>query len=166
MTIPNKEVGCIYDDHIRNWFKNIIKKADFTPLHKAVLDKDTKIAGSFLTDLLKRSISTFDHDEYFYHGFLLSALIGITDYVAQSNREEGDGRPDIVLYPENPTDPAYIFEIKKADKFNQMQGGIEEAFRQIKDKRYEEGILDDGYAGVISFGVCFCKKACILELYK
>ncbi len=33
----------------------------------------------------------------------------------------------------------------------------------IRDQKYEEGVLEDGYAGVISFGICFCKKSCITE---
>lgn len=41
--------------------------------------------------------------------------------------------------------------------------GIREAFDQIDDRRYEDGIIEDGYAGVISFGMCFCKKSCIVE---
>ncbi len=48
-----------------------------------------------------------------------------------------------------------------------MDDGIQEAFARIRDKQYEEGILEDGYAGVISYGICFCKKAvswgCIAE---
>ena len=96
----------------------------------------------------------------------LSMLIGIPDYEAKSNREEGDGRPDIVLYPLNPGDPAYIFEIKTRRKYNEMDDGIQEAFGQIREKKYEEGILDDGYAGVISYGVCFCKKSCVVGLYQ
>ncbi len=75
----------------------------------------------------------------------------------------GEGRPDIVLYPNRPKDHAFIFEIKTREKFNQIDDGIKEAFDQIKDKRYEEGILDDGYAGVVSLGVCCCKKSCIIE---
>ena len=38
-----------------------------------------------------------------------------------------------------------------------------EAFAQIRDKRYEEGVLDDGYNGAVSFGVCFCKKSAIFK---
>ncbi|MCR4946865.1 MAG: PD-(D/E)XK nuclease domain-containing protein, partial [Lachnospiraceae bacterium] len=75
------------------------------------------------------------------------------------------GRPDIILYPNRPKDPAIIFEVKKRKKFNEMQDGIEEAFTQIRDQKYEEGILDDGYIGSISYGVCFCKKTCIIEKY-
>ena len=130
------------------------------------LEQDTEQIGKVQTDLLKRSISTFDSEESFYHGYLLSMLTGMTDYTARSDREAGDGRPDITLYPENPPDPAYIFECKVRKKFNQMQDGLAEAFEQIKTRRYEEGILDEGYAGTVSFGICFCKKSCIVGLYR
>ena len=43
-----------------------------------------------------------------------------------------------------------------------MENGLDEAFRQIKDRKYAEGILEDGYAGVIPFGICFCGKSCIV----
>ena len=46
-----------------------------------------------------------------------------------------------------------------------MQDGLEEAFCQIRDQKYEEGILEDGYIGSIAYGVCFCKKSCIIEKY-
>ena len=55
-----------------------------------------------------------------------------------------------------------IFEVKVRKKFNEMQDGLEEAYRQIRDKKYEEGITDDGYIGSVSYGICFCKKACIV----
>ena len=116
----------------------------------------------YVNDLLEKSISTFDSAESFYHGFFLSLLYGVPDYAPMSNREAGDGRPDIVLYPENPRDPAILFEIKTKKKFNEMEDGLKEAYDQIKDKKYEEGVLEDGYAGVKSYGMCFCKKSCIV----
>ena len=72
------------------------------------------------------------------------------------------GRPDITLYPDRPKDPAILFEVKTRKKFNEMDDGLSEAYKQIRDRKYEEGILDDGYAGVISYGMCFCKKSCIV----
>ncbi len=163
MRIPNIEVKTVYEDHIQGWFEKRVKEADRSILHKAVKEQDTEKISDFVTDLLEKSISTFDSEESFYHGYLLSLLVGMPSYSARSNREEGNGRPDIVLYPNRPKDPAYIFEIKIRKKFNEMEGGIEEALRQIRDQKYEEGILDDGYAGVISYGVCFCKKACTVQ---
>ena len=150
---------------IRSLFESAVKTNDSLEL-AVITAENTEGMKTYVTGLLKRCISTFDSEEAFYHGFLLSVLSEFPDYSVRSNREEGDGRPDIVLYPLEPEDPAYIFEIKVRKKFNEMRDGIEEAFRQIRDRRYEEGILDDGYAGVISFGVCFCRKACIMERKK
>ncbi|MCR4908626.1 MAG: ATP-binding protein [Lachnospiraceae bacterium] len=165
MCIPNREVRSIYSDQISTWFEKIVKNTDRQELYQAVISKDTdRIAGIF-TALLEKSISTFDCIESFYHGFALSMLLGMPAYEVRSNREEGLGRPEIILYPVRPKDPAYIFELKVRKKFNEMQDGIEEAFTQIRDRKYEEGVLEDGYIGAVSFAVCFCKKSCILELY-
>jgi hypothetical protein len=81
----------------------------------------------------------------------------------RSNTEEGNGRPDIVLYPSNPRDPAILFELKERKKFAEMRDGIEEALRQIRKKGYVEGILNDGYIGCRAYGICFCRKTCIVE---
>jgi len=164
MRIPNEEVLYVYENQISEWFEKRVKAADRNEFHNAVLTRDTESMGRILTGFLRQSISTFDSAESFYHGFLLSMLIGVKDYSARSNREEGEGRPDITLYPLNPPDPALIFEIKVRKKFNEMQDGLNEAFQQIRDKRYGEGILEEGYAGSVSFGVCFCKKSCIVGL--
>ena len=165
MKIPNIEIRSIYTNQISSWFDKQVKSEDRSVLHKAVLDGDTDAIAGYVTGLLKKSISVFDSDEAFYHGFFLSLLYGVPDYQPQSNREEGDGRPDIVLYPENPKDPAILFEIKTRKKFNEMEGGLKEAYDQIRDKKYEEGVLEDGYAGAKSYGMCFCKKSCIVGAY-
>ena len=165
MAIPNREVRSIYRNQIRDWFNNEVNKTDFTSLYESIKDKNTTAAEDFISELLSKCISVFDSDESFYHGIFLALMYGMPGYAAKSNREEGDGRPDVSLYPNRPSDPAIIFEIKNRKKFNEMNDGIEEAFDQIRDKKYVEGILADGYSGVVAFGICFCKKSCIIELY-
>ena len=166
MCIPNREVRWIYTNQINDWFDRIVKSTDRTELYNAIRNKDADSIADIMQELIKKSISTFDSSESFYHGYMLSLLLGMPDYAARSNREAGDGRPDIILYPEGRKDPAYIFEIKVRKKFNEMDDGLQEAFDQIRDKRYEDGILEEGYAGVISFGICFCKKSCIAGLFR
>ncbi|MCR5025461.1 MAG: PD-(D/E)XK nuclease domain-containing protein [Lachnospiraceae bacterium] len=140
----------------------MVLSTDFEDLYDAIRNKDTNTIENFASELLMKSISTFDSSESFYHVFFLSLLHNMPKYSVRSNREEGLGRPDIVLYPMRPKDPAYIFEIKTRDKFNEMDSGFEEAFTQIRDRKYEEGILSDGYAAVVSYGVCFCRKSCVV----
>ena len=166
MKIPNIEIRSIYTNQISNWFDRQVKDTDRSVLYKAVLDGDTEAMEDYVNSLLAKSISTFDNEESFYHGFFLSLLYGVPGYSPQSNREEGDGRPDIVLYPDRPRDPAIIYEIKTRKKFNEMEAGLKEAYGQIRDRKYEEGVLEDGYMGVKSYGICFCKKSCIVGKYE
>ena len=163
MRIPNAEIRSIYRNQIITWFEKKVKQEDRSVLHRAVLAGDTDGMEDYINGLLEKTISTFDSAESFYHGFLLSMLSGLDHYTVQSNREEGLGRPDITLYPDRPKDPAIIFEVKTRKKFNEMQAGIEEALDQIRDQRYAQGILDDGYIGSACYGICFCKKSCIIS---
>ena len=165
MKIPNAEIGSIYRNQITDWFDEVVKGTDRKMLYNAVLSGDIDTMGTYVSDLLAKSISYFDGAESFYHGFLLSLLYGVPGYTPRSNREEGNGRPDIVLYPNRPKDPAIIFELKTRTKFNQMEDGLEEAYEQIRTQKYEAGILEDGYIGSVSYGVCFCKKSCIFGKY-
>ena len=166
MCIPNKEIRSIYRHQIQGWFEKQVKDADRKAFHKAILEQDTDGIADYVSDLLSKCISTFDSSEAFYHGYLLSLLYGVPGYLPQSNREEGEGRPDIVLYPDKWRDPAIIIEIKVVKQYNRMEGGIREAFDQIRDRKYEEGILEDGYMGVYSYGFCFCRKGCIVRKYE
>ena len=162
MTIPNVEIKSIYRNQIMDWFTGKVKETDFEPLYAAIKAKETKAIEDFIRSLLAKSISYFDGQESFYHGFFLSLLYGMPGYIPKSNREEGEGRPDVLLLPDRATDPAYIFEIKTRKKYNEMSAGLQQACDQIKDKKYEEGVLQDGYNGVVSFGICFCKKDCVV----
>lgn len=166
MKIPNMEIGYIYETQITEWLNQLVKDTDRTELYRAVMEGDTKCIASGVESLLERSISTFDSEEAFYHGFLLSILLGIKNYHIQSNREEGNGRPDITLLPKKAGLPAVIFEIKVSKTFKGMHAGLQKAFTQIRDQRYVEGVISDGYEKVIAYGICFCKKSCIVEIYE
>ena len=164
MRIPNIEIRSIYRNQISAWFNKQVKETNKGELNKAVLEGNTDGIADYVSDLLEKSISVFDSSESFYHGFFLSLLYEVPNYEPRSNREEGEGRPDIVLYPNRPRDPAIIFEIKVRKKFSEMEDGLQEAYDQITDRKYEEGVLDDGYLGVKSYGICFCKKSCIVGM--
>ena len=75
MKIPNIEIESIYENQIRAWFDKQVKSEDRGMLYKAVLDGDTETVAGYVTRLLQKSISVFDSDESFYHGFLLISFI-------------------------------------------------------------------------------------------
>ena len=162
MCIPNRELRSIYKNQVSLWFEDLVKHSEQNVFHNAVLNRDAETMGKFLSELMEKSISTFDSSEGFYNGLVLSLLYGVPHYTPKSNRESGNGRPDIVLYPDRPKDPAFVFEFKVRKKFNEMDDGLSEALNQIKEKNYAEGVLNDGYNGCISYGICFCKKSCVV----
>lgn len=122
-------------------------------------EKCSIICSGIVTDLLP----AMHHFDFLNGQWLLRFLLGnVPGYRSRSNREAGEERPDIILYPVNPANPAIIFELKVRKKFNEMADGLKEAIKQIKDMKYEEGILEEGYVGVKAYGVCFCRKNCVM----
>lgn len=101
-----------------------------------------------------------DSAENFYHGFLLGLLGGMSGYEKLSNRESGIGRYDIVLKPYDEKQPAVILELKRVLHFTQMEQMCQKALQQIEDMRYEACLVEEGYADLIKYGICFCKKSC------
>lgn len=160
MKIPNAEIGYIYRNTIREWFEQKIKAEDLTPMYRAVLSGNAEMFEDTVKSHLSESISYFDSEERFYHGFLLGLLSPLQKYDILSNRESGDGRPDIELKPYDEKEPAVIIEIKHVKQFPQMEEGCREALRQIEEKRYADGLMEEGYAKVVKYGVCFCRKSC------
>ena len=164
MKIPNEEILYVYENTIMEWFNDRIKAADFSGLYEAVINGDTETFESCLRKHLRESISFLDSAENFYHGFLLGLLEGMDGYEKLSNRESGNGRYDIMLKPYDERQPAVILELKRVKKFTEMENMCREALQQIEDKHYDEGLVDEGYPVIKKYGICFCKKSCMVML--
>ena len=164
MCIPNAEIRYIYSNTIREWFQQKIKVFDFRPMYQAMLGGDQKTFESMIKQQLRESISYYDSKENFYHGFLLGLLSGLQGYQVLSNRESGEGRTDIVLKPYDELEPAVILELKWTQKFTLMESECKKALQQIEDKKYEAELVDEGYQNIVKYGICFCKKSCMVKL--
>ena len=121
---------------------------------------------NFLKEQLRESISFMDSAEKFYHGFLLGLLSGLQGYRKKSNMESGDGRYDIVLMPYDEQQPAAILELKRAKKFTEMESLCQEALQQIEERHYDREIEEEGYPLILKYGICFCKKSCMVKIGK
>lgn len=87
----------------------------------------------------------------------------MTGYEIWSDREQGDGRPDIVLKPFSPNQPAIIVELKHAHKFTQMEELCDKALEQIEERSYDAELVDEGYQIILKYGICFCRKNCMVK---
>ena len=86
-------------------------------------------------------------------------------YVVESNREYGNGRPDVVI-KEKRKRRVMVFEAKHADENETLSHALKEAVNQIFDKRYAEPFIKEGYRTVICYGIAFKGKDCMLEQCK
>lgn len=89
---------------------------------------------------------------------MIGILSQMTGYEIQSNKEQGNGRPDIVLKPFSPKQPAIILELKRAHKFTQMEGLCDAALEQMEEKRYDAELVEEGYQIILKYGICFAEK--------
>jgi hypothetical protein len=163
MKIPNTEVKCVYRDSIQAWFNESIRKVDFQPLYQAMQSQDVAQMEDFINGQLSLSISYHDESETFYHGYLLGILGGLGGYRIQSNKEQGMGRPDLIIRPTNPNYPAFVIEIKRVKNFAEQDAACDKALAQIEEKKYAAEMIRDGYKKVICYGICFCDKFCMIK---
>lgn len=162
MTIPNEEIAYIYENQILLWFDKKIRKDDMSPLIAAMEQKDCGAVGDFLSNQLLDTISCFDYAELYYHGFLSGLLKASGRYAVTSNRESGEGRPDILMYCPSVRGKAFIIEIKVAKEYSQMEKRCQEALEQARQKNYRAELERQGYSDITTYGVCFYRKECLV----
>lgn len=162
LAIPNQEILTIYRNSVMDWFRISIESADLSPLRQALENGDCDTIGNIVSEKLMAAISYYDYDEHYYHGFMTGLLSGMGGYDVISNRESGEGRPDIILREQRFRGRAFLLELKIAASFPQMENVCLTALEQIKDRKYEEGLLNEGYQIAGKYGVSFFRKGCLV----
>ena len=163
MKIPNIEIATIYENSISYWFEQRMKETDRSPLVRALETGDCEAAEDFINRQLADTISYYDYEENFYHGFMAGLLVNIGGYRVKSNRESGNGRPDIVMTESKFRGRAMILELKISDTIQGMEKKCEEALTQMKEQKYESSLEDDGYQPILKYAICFFKKGCMVK---
>ena len=160
LVIPNKEVKKIYENIFIKWFREYQNERDSNFID-ALIQEDVTKANSILQDVLLQSISYYDNYESFYHGFMVGFL-NADGYEVKSNRESGEGRFDLAVLPYSILNTAIVIECKHSNSIKELRKDSKEASNQIIEKRYIEGLRDEGYENVIGYGISFYKKQCII----
>lgn len=163
LAIPNEEVRYIYQNTIREWFEAKQKESDFSKLYEAMRAGQSEQIEDFLNGQLEGSISYYDSAEQFYHGYMFGVLSGMNGCEIRSNQEQGDGRPDLVVTPFSPKQPAIVIELKRTVKFTQMEQMCDQALQQIEEKRYAKELINEGYQRILKYAICFCRKHCMVK---
>ena len=156
LVIPNKEVYEIYKQSFMSYFEDYTTSKK-NELYQELVDGDAKKVNLLLNDILLRSISYFDNQESFYHGFLVGLL---NDYEVVSNKESGNGRFDVCVLPENILGTIVLIECKHSISEDNLIDDAKEGARQIVEQKYLEEHKFKKYENVIGYGISFYKKQC------
>lgn len=163
MAIPNTEVLYIYKNTVLRWFEDQIKAKELLPFYDSILNGECEKIAEILSENLMETISFYDYQESYYHGFLAGMLKNMGNYIVLSNRESGNGRPDILIKDPSVKGKAVIIEIKTAKTYQQLEEKCREALRQIEDHKYEEILKQEGYQDILKYGIAFYKKECMVN---
>lgn len=173
LIIPNKEVREVFVLQIKDWFGRIVadSRASVEKINYGFLEGKTEDIQQELTMFLGETISILDtkarndEKEIFYHGILSSILKNYSGWAVKSNKESGDGFADILLKPKN-LDAGIIIELKYARSMNELDNACKRALEQIRERRYDAELREDGRSDILAYGIAFCKKRCKVVVEK
>ena len=167
LKLPNREVREVFLHKIKEWFDNeLVRKSSVTnELNHALASGDAVSVEKKLNLIMSRMISIMDtkakeaQKENFYHGLLLGLLRSEPEWLVLSNAESGDGFSDILVETEEP-DTGIVIEVKYAAAFGELDGACKKALEQIRERRYDERLRNEGRTHIYAYAVAFYKKRC------
>lgn len=170
LIIPNREIKSIFVWQIMEWF-NEVTASDSDKLLAfcgAFRDGQTQAIETMFNDYLLKTISIRDtsvrkaYKENFYHGVLLGLLSYMEEWCVTSNRESGEGYSDILIEIEAQR-IGIVVEVKYAEK-DALDEGCEEALNQIREKKYDQLLIENGMRTILKYGIACYKKHCKVVL--
>ena len=173
LMIPNKEVREVFIDQIQQWFdQTVVNDEDrMSSFYQSFAQGKAKDVQDQLTSILAETISILDtkarneEKENFYHGMMLGLLRNHRNWIVKSNVESGEGFVDILIKPEDP-DEGILIELKYSKTFDGLEKACERAMEQVKNRRYDEALRDEGRCHILIYGIAFCKKRCKVVVQK
>lgn len=156
LVIPNREVYEIYQQSFMSYFRDYASARKRTFYQELILGNEASV-NEILNDILMRSISYYDNQESFYHGFLVGLL---NDHEVISNREAGDGRFDLCILPDSILGTVVIIECKHSLSDDDLIEDAVDGAKQITDRNYFGEKRFKKYAHAVGYGISFNKKQC------
>ena len=170
--IPNNEIRVLFRQIINEWFNDKVPGNNLRTILKDLVTLNLNEFRDKFKVLVRQMFSYMDVGENtaenFYHAFVLGMLVGLKDtYYVNSNRESGFGRYDIMLEPKDKNGNSFIMEFKvlKDGEEKTLKETIENAKKQIEEKKYEESLKERGFKNITKMVYAFNGKEVEMEVY-
>ena len=162
LRIPNAEIASIFQDTVARYFADTVEESTVDRLIDYLWKGDVENASDILSKLLRQTISYNDYHEDYYHAFLAGIFVG-RGYSVESNKERGEGRPDIKMIDRRSW-RAMVIEAKRSKSKAEMEPDAQKALKQIVDNGYAVDLED--YDQVLCYGISFFKKSALVKELK
>lgn len=172
VSIPNREIATVYKSEILSHLIQIgvVTRGTANKIAESLYTLDITKLQEGIGEYMQKTISFYDAGaEGFYHGLTLG-LVALMDnqYKIRSNRESGDGRYDISMFPRKKKLPGIIMELKWDKDLDDKALDLlsSDALDQIQEKRYDAEMKEEGITDIVKIGVAFSgKKVKISTVY-
>ncbi len=169
LKIPNQEVKDCFREKIVSYFtessehKNSVQK-----LIHAFVSQEVGIIQTTINNVLPKYLSLRDvkaNQEYTYHSFM-DGFLANSGLDVSSQKEAGDGYPDISFTMKNPETGelvGIILELKRAtsDDDKALKAKCKEALKQCHDKTYYSDYQERPDVNrIYIYGIAFCNRKC------
>jgi hypothetical protein len=166
LSVPNAEVRQIYAGTFQQWMKVRLREGggDLERLTRALLAGDAATfqaqLQAFATNVLSYHDTGLPDPEKLYHGFLLGLLAVLEPHhLVRSNRESGQGRPDVQIRPAVPGQPGVLLELKVARPgHTTLDEALAQGLAQIAQKGYAAELRAAGAQPIHALAVAFDGK--------
>ena len=169
--IPNYEIKFLFQTIVREWFNDKVIGNNLNTILKDLVTLNLKEFEKKFEILVRQMFSYMDVGENtaenFYHAFVLGMLVGLKDsYYVKSNRESGYGRYDIMLEPKDKNGNSFIMEFKVLENKEEktIEDTIENAKKQIEERKYEEDLQEKGYTNITKMVFAFKGKEVKMQI--
>ncbi|SEQ33912.1 AAA family ATPase [Butyrivibrio sp. TB] len=172
VSIPNREIATVYKSEILSHLIQIgvVTRGTANKIAESLYTLDITKLQEGIDEYMQKTISFYDAGaEGFYHDLTLG-LVALMDnqYKIRSNRESGDGRYDISMFPRKKKLPGIIMELKWDKDLDDKALDLlsSDALDQIQEKRYDAEMKEEGITDIVKIGVAFSgKKVKISTVY-
>jgi hypothetical protein len=162
LCIPNLEIREVFRQEVCNFFEKHVDIASVNQFVDALWNSDEERARESLDLILQATVSYLHaYHEYTYH-LVLDGFFTGQEYRTHSEMEAGFGRSDLIV-KDMVRNRALVLELKHVESEGKLKGGLKEACNQIKAKKYESGLVYDGYTEIHKYGMSFYDKRCLIQ---
>jgi hypothetical protein len=166
LSIPNREVREVYTSTFRRWMEARMRGhgGSLDDLCAALLRGDAERFEEQLQAFVANVLSYHDpgklYPERVYQGFVVGLLAALEPaYQVRSNRESGQGRPDVLIRPTQPGKPGVVLELKVARaRRKTLAQALAEGLAQLRTNDYGAELRAAGASEVHTFAVAFDGK--------